>query len=384
MNARAGNRGRTALIAAVLVVALGGLALWWTQTFERKEVEIPLPPRGEAAFNPLYALKRALQIDGLQVHSRRRLALGTQALGATDTLLILGDQRSLPQRDAQRLLDWVHGGGHLVVELPAAGASERAQSQGPLLETLGVSVKPIPRECAQYRDAAKRDADASLMVCSDALILVEEDRDVAAHWHDNDYNADVLVRLPHGKGSVDVVASLDFLQGKGLENANAAALARQLLAPNYGRGSMHLVYQADVPPLWRIVLERGWMAWLPLLLALAGWLWWRMQRRGPLLPSPVPARRSLVEHVRASGEHVHRYGRGYLLHAALRELFEARLRRRDPYAASLQGEAQRHAIAARTGVPDTEVDAALRAPVPFVAADLRLRIAKLNKLRLRL
>ena len=30
-----------------------------------------------------------------------------------------------------------------------------------------------------------------------------------------------------------------------------------------------------MPPLWRLLLERGWMAWLPLALATLGWLWWR-------------------------------------------------------------------------------------------------------------
>src|SRR3546814_3831009 len=77
------------------------------------------------------------------------------------------------------------------------------------------------------------------------------------------------------------------------------------------------------------------MAWLPALLALAAWLWMRTQRFGPRLPSPEPARRALLEHVQASGEHLWRYGRASALYAAVREVFMARLRRRDPLAAAL-------------------------------------------------
>ena len=383
MSAR-GGRGWIALAVGLLVLAGGALLLLWlARNMERRVVEVPMPPRGEAAYNPLYALKRALQIDGVPVHSSRRLSLKARPPAPGDTLVLLGDQRALPPGEATALLDWVERGGHLVVELPAAGATGREAASGPLLEALGVAIKPVAHACARYREGGGKASD-ELSLCGDARIQVQEDREVAAHWHDDDYDADYLLRLPQGKGSVDVLVDLGFLNNRRLDTPAAAALARQLLAPNYGKGTVHLVYEADVPPWWRMVLERGWMAWVPLLLALLGWLAWRRQRRGPLRPSPPAGRRSLVEHVRASGEHLHRYGRGHLLHGALRQLFEARLRRRDPLAAALEGDAQRRAIAVRTGVPEAEVEAALRAPVPFVAADLRLRISRLNRLRLRL
>lgn len=384
MSAAGGRRDRRGLLLAVSAAMVAGLvAMWWLQSMERRDVEVPTPPRGEAAYNPLYALKQALRADGIAVQSRRRLAATTQALVPGDTLVLLGDLRALPRRDATALLAWIAAGGHLVAELPGARPLERSGDGGPLLQALGIEVKPVPHDCPAYRDASGG-TEPAVRLCGNARILVAGDRSVAAHWHDDDYDADVYARVPHGRGRVDLLVSLGFLQGGALRNANAAALARQVLAPGYGRGTVHLVYDAAMPPLWKLLLERAWTAWVPLLLALLGWLWWRTQRRGPLLPSPVPDRRALIEHVQASGEHVHRYGRGHLLHASLRALFDARLRRRDPYAASLEGQAQRAAIAARTGLTEADVDAALRAPIPFVAADLRLRIARLNRLKNRL
>ncbi len=382
---------RNLLLGAVAALAIAAITVWWLHTFERKDVEIPLPPRGEAAYNPLYALKRALQEDGVRVASHRRLSLRALSLEPRDTLWLLGDLRTLSLREAEELVAWIDRGGHLVAAAPSLGWREDARvDEGPLLRALGVSLaRSEDFECRNFRGSGVLKKDESwTSLCSRVRIAARDPGRVVTRWRDasraSTPQRDYLLRLSHGAGSLDLVTDLDFASNPQLEDPGAAALARQLLAPNYGRGTVHLIYDADMPPLWKLLLERAWMAWIPLLLAALGWLWWRTQRRGPLLPSPLPERRALIEHVQASGEHVHRYGRGHLLHASLRALFDARLRRRDPYAASLDGQAQRQAIAARTGLTEAEVEAALRAPVPFVAADLRLRIARLNRLRHRL
>ena len=177
---------------------------------------------------------------------------------------------------------------------------------------------------------------------------------------------------------------MDVPPDGGLRDGPHRALARQVLAPNYGLGTVHLVYAAQMPSLWRTVLLRGWMVWAPLLLALAAWLWMRMQRFGPLVPAPAAERRSLLEHVRASGEHLYRYGRGVMLYAAVRQAFLARLRRRDAVAAALSGEPQVAAIAERTGLPADRIRTALHAPASHDRQAFRDRIALLIHLRNRL
>src|SRR5690606_15900087 len=198
-------------------------------------------------------------------------------------------------------------------------------------------------------------------------------------WGDLD-NGYAYARLARGAGTVDVAADFHFLTNGPLEQPAFAALARQLLQPGWKRGTVHLVYAADMPPLWRLLLERAWMAWLPALLALAAWLWMRTRRFGPLRPSPEPGRRALLEHVQASGEHLWRYGRASALYAAVRDVFMARLRRRDPLAAALDGRAQAEAIARRTGATVADVETALQTPRPNDGADFRHRIARLLQL----
>src|SRR3546814_1389652 len=121
-------------------------------------------------------------------------------------------------------------------------------------------------------------------------------------WGDLDAGY-AYARLAHGAGTVDVVADFSFITNRSLENPGAAELARQLLQPGWKRGTVHLVYAANMPSLWRLLLEHAWMAWLPELLALAAWLWMRTQRFGPWLPSPEPVRRALLENEQRTEEH---------------------------------------------------------------------------------
>ena len=398
-------------VLAALVLGLG--VAWFLHTHERVEETIPLPPRGEAAYNPLYALRESLRAAGVPAESRRRLD-GERVLGPRDTVLMIGDPGTASPGEVQRLLDWVEAGGHLLVRTPPWTRRVREARSWGLLERLGVHPLGAPGQCASLhiegqpahvefcrgqrfelpgrtpelgwraavpapragrgRDAANDAVDPQMQAIMERLEQQRRATDQSL----------VYARLVHGAGRVDVLADFDFLENASLREVPHQMLARQILAPNWGHGTMHLVYAARVPPLWWLLLTRGWMAWGPLLLALAAWLWMRTQRFGPLLPSPALARRALLEHVRASGEHLVRYGRAPLLHDAVRAAFYDRLRRRDPLAAALEGEAGIEAIAARTGLPPREVRQALQAPTPDDAAAFRQRVARLIQMRHRL
>lgn len=366
-------------IGAAVLLAIGLIAAWWWHTYERVERTIDLPPRGEASYNPLYALKIALQAEGLRAESRQRLRLREIPPGPRDTVLILNDPRTLSQRDVVGLLDWVDGGGHLIVRVPPPDRGSAVARPGLLFAMLRLKVLPLPSDCMPL--LVPREPQ-HVEFCGGARFGMNG-VDPVLSWGDL-INGYVYVRLAHGAGRIDVLSDLDFLTNAKLKDGPHIALTRQLLQPNYGAGIVHLVYAASMPPLWRLLLDRAWMAMLPLLLALLAWLWMRMQRSGPRLPSPIGERRSLLEHVQASGEHLYRYGRAYALHAAALDAFLVRLRRRDPLAAALDGPAQASAIAERTGLSVAEVSSALQSPRPNDAADFRLRIARLVQMRNRL
>lgn len=400
---------RTVMLVLLGVVVLAGLTAWWLHTHERVERSIPMPRTGEARRNPLYALQVALQKDGIEVNARRRLQLlsggskeATVPLQARDTVVIYNDPRTLTRDEIDALLRWVSHGGHLVVRTPPMGLLA-TNSPVPLFAEL--QLMPMGRdasECEEVKGARAQpaaDGAATRTVASVAgddggyaggLLFCGARRftlvgaNPAHSWGDLK-NGYVFARLLRGSGSVDVLADLDFLGSDELEQPASFALARQLLQPNYREGTVHLVYAAEMPSLWATLIRHSWMAWAPLLLALALWLWRRMQRFGPQFSAPALERRSLLEHVTASGELAYRYGYAHLLYDAARNAFLARLRRRDPQAAALQGEPQLMLLSQRfPDVPANEIRDALLPPFADDPAAFRTRIATLIRLRNRL
>ena len=388
-----GKALRIVLIGALVVAVAGAGVAWFLHNYERVEKQIELPPRGEASYNPLYALKKSLQADGQQVESRQRLDLATHRLGQRDTLLVLSDPRVMTPVESRKLLEWVARGGHLLVRTPSTqGWQEKGNAA--LFDALGVLPREDSAECEPMQVEGQ---DHHVEFCDGSRFTFDGVEPELA-WGDLQAGY-VYARLAHGEGHVDVLADFDFLgnggdtddapvpgaaRAGGLRDGPHRALARQVLAPNYGHGTVHLVYAAQMPSLLRTLLARGWPVWLPLLLALLAWLWRRTQRFGPGLPSPVGERRSLLEHVRASGEHLFRYNKRALLYASVRKSFLARLRRRDPVAAALSGEAQASAIAERLGISAELVRAALQAPSPHDKPAFRNRISTLIQLRNRI
>lgn len=372
MNAR--GRNVALIVAGVLLVA--GLVAWWFHGMHRVTEWADLPVRGEATWNRLYPLQKALQASGRSAQSRRRLQMELTPLEARDTVVMLQDTLGLQADETYELLDWVKDGGHLVVALPEGDADlNRDSGQPTLTEILGV----LRREREEGDDCVRFSAPGASKpekaFCGSQRFDLSQGapvfglRDPAGGW--------VMARIAHGNGSVDVLSSLWFIQRNNIESPVSAWLAAQLLAPNDGHGTFHLIYEPGLPSLWLVIWRKGWMAWAPALLALVAWLWWRTQRSGPVLPGYVRERRSLIEHITASGELLWRFRRGNLLYQAVRTRFIAKLRRRDPVAASQPDVLQAEMIAAATGVSPTIVQRALQAPPIDDAHALRERIALL-------
>lgn len=372
---------RIALLVLLGLAIAGGLVAWWLHTYERVSERVDIPRTGEAASNPLFDLGVVLENDGRTVRHWRRLEPAAMALGPHDTVLYDGDLRRLPARVEAPLLDWLRGGGHLIVAAPPVDVVGDTFEPGvdehhvrvPLLDAMGVHARLDRARCNR--------APRGLPV---ELCMGRRFDAPGAKPRIGDGKGDLFARVAVGRGSADVVSSLGFLDEGSLRHHHNAEFAHQLIARGDRRGTVHLVHVSDMPSLWLTLLRHGWPVWLPLLLALAGWLWARMRRFGPQVPSPVAGRRSLLEHVAASGAHHWRYGRADALHLAMLDAFHARLRRRDPQAAALQGHVQVQRLVERTGLPEAQVVDALTPPDPRDRKALVARIATLVRMRNRL
>ena len=370
------RHGLIALLAVAVLAALAAGYAWWQHNYERTEEWVDLPRTGEARRNPLYVLKLALIADGVKARARARLQLDGVTLGPRDTVLLYNDPRTLTAKDSAALLEWVERGGHLLLRTPPPGPLDLEQPL-PVLEAFGV----YPRSDQLCAGLDVQGEDPHVEFCRGRRLDVEDLESTASlHWGEPDIGY-VFVRVPHGRGTLDVLSDFDFLDNDSLKDGPHIALTRQLLDPNYRAGTVHLIYEARMPSFWMTLARDHWRIWLPLLLALLAWLWRRSQRFGPLLASPAVERRSLLEHVTASGEHVYRYGYAHLLHEAARKAFLARLRRRDPQAAALDGDAQAAMLSERFGLSPGEIRDALSTPIARDHAAFRSRIALLMRMR---
>ncbi|MFT3808059.1 DUF4350 domain-containing protein [Arenimonas sp.] len=369
------KRGTVAIIAVGIALVVAAGIAGFLHFFKQVEMEVRLPPRGEAAYNPLYALKKTLQARGLEVQTQAWLDLDAMKPAPGDTLVLYTQPESVTQAQADALLAWIEAGGHLVMPSP-----QTAEAGGPLAEAFALyAIEDEERDC-DYVASGMKDR-GNLSFCRPRFASDLDEVSYGSGDEDAGYR---FARFDWGAGVVSVISDLDFLDNQWLESRPARDMAFSLLAPRLDQGRMLLVYSAESPSLGKLILMYGWMIVLPLMLALFAWLTMRAQRFGPLQPAPEARRRALLEHVRAAGEFAWRRHRSVALHAAVLQLLRKRLALRDPLIAALDGDAQVDALSQRLGIDAGRIRQALR-PVGLNRPDAFLQsISTLIDMRNRL
>jgi hypothetical protein len=359
------------LLVAVLVLLCAGLLVGvFLATFQRRDVVEPTPPRGAAQTNPFFALEQVLRNVGEPAASLTTLDPAQVPLQPGDTVLVGADAGRIDAETAARLASWVRQGGHLLL---APGAGARA----PVFAALGLlDPRPAGFACSRLGDAPKA---ASL--CGPRFRLkpaAAQAADAAIGNADDGY---LFARVAIGRGHVSLLASFMPLERLQLKQVEAQRFAWRLLAPNRGRGQIYLVYALDGQPFLKLLATQGWPALLALALLLAAWMAMRGARFGPLMPAPAPHRRALLEHVQAAGEFLYRRDGGRSLHQLACQAVLARLRRRDPASARLNGEALYERLAERGGLDTAQVAQAFQSPANAQA--FRASLITLTRLRSR-
>ncbi len=349
---------RNWIVALLMLVPLAAIVVWWFTSFEHVQREFDAPLRGEARYNPLYALKKALQARGFEVASRANLNLPAMNLKPGDTLVLGANVRTLADAQAQEIVEWVEDGGHLIFALP--DSKGRA---GALLDTLGLTLAHASR-CHGWsgeESKGKEDKDAQWHCFFAGFKLKQgEAKDFDVLWGKPDEGY-VFGQRTREDGTFAVAGDLIFLHNTELKLPGNTELAWQMLAPALvDKGKVHLVYAADVPPLYVLLVRYGWPALLPALCALLAWIWARAQRFGPPLPLATPHRRALLEHVQAAGDFIFRRGAPSALYAPVQRRFFERLRRDHPAIAALDGTALVDALAKESGRSAAAVRLALQ------------------------
>jgi len=314
-------KGRVWVPVALLALAALG-AWWWFTNFERVPGKRWVGPSGEARRNPFLAAERLAVRMGMAGTSQLRALPELDALKPGGVLIVPNRRQALDAPRVQRLVQWVHAGGHLIAEAELPGVAD------PLFDAFSVR-----REAAQ--DAATKPLRAgNLLVSFHGATrlkpeLAEEPRLQVG---------DKLFSYRRGKGVATLATSLNFARN-GLIGQHDHAAFFWALASATPAQTLHVFFRPERLSLWGFLKANA----LPALAAAGAllllWLWRIMPRFGPVAPDLPPARRRLLDHLRASGRYYWAQGLRSRLAVAARDAALRRLARAQPdFGASSQKE----------------------------------------------
>jgi hypothetical protein len=383
---------RNSLATVLILLALGAIGLWIANNTHWEDVNERTPPKGEAATNPFYSAQHLAEMLGARTRLRHEIV----TLPPTQAVMVITfwNWGLIPER-SHRIEQWVRDGGRLVVsggvimdetfdkwtgvkqvELPREkDPVSRLATCAPLTQRL--TVDPAPTGVSPASSSAEHFNICQLLWPQELVTT----RKFSWRLRDRDGHTKAL-RIPIGRGSVTLINGLVFgnpalLCGEsGLLFTAATQLRRgddvEFLTDGNGGSLLALLWGYG----WPVIVLAG------LLIVL--WLWRSGVRFGPLVAAADPARRSLAEQIRGTGQFIVRFGGGKALYDATARALNEAASRRVPRYERLNGEERIAALASLTGLGPAELSAALDDPAARRPKEIRKTIAFLEAARRRI
>jgi hypothetical protein len=345
-------------IGWLVILGLGvALFSWVARNTYWTHIQVPMPPKGEAATNPFYILERFSQALGARTRWNRGISLPP----SNGVVFISNWNWELSNERRQRIEHWVESGGRLVVdESLLKGTDSFEQWSGIGQQTRKPAkrgpLELLPSELCYTLDEEGGAGDTYSICGMDAtrFLTVHRKIDWALRRQDSGLQA---VRVRVGRGSVTVLNGTPFVQ-RGLfadDNGMLFVAATQLR-----RGDeIHFASESTQASLLQLAWQLGWPVICLTGIGLALAIWRSSVRFGPLAAPTQTARRSLAEQIRGTGQFTMRIGSAGALHAAAaRALNEAAARHINAYE-HLPGTERMRALAQVTGFEPDSLAAAL-------------------------
>lgn len=342
----------------VIALAIAAAVGWVVHDTRWVEITVDEEMRGAAATDDVYTLRRLLAANGTTLETRTSL----EPLPPTDATLVLASSfwNIFPGR-SERLQAWVRAGGHLVIDgmsqtrelrwLPVSFTAPNPKKGASAPDDVVGVTLPAKRAASDNDDAAhpfdhpfNGGKYARRETCDDftepvgtpqlayepgrtfrGCMLVQSLRALPPAqpvWSLVGSRKSLLaMRVPYGLGSVTGVSFRVVTDNRGLLQSDNGLIASAIMQARPGR-TVWLVQDEsrEALPLWMWHEART-----PTLLIIAAILlalWRLLPRFGPRQAVLPPARRSMGEQVRGTGQFI-AAAEPRALHAAARQAFEA-------------------------------------------------------------
>lgn len=343
---------RVPLALLITIVLLIGGGVWLYLSFERVTESETVGYQGEARRNQLLAAMRLVERMGMKTQEVRGLA-DLDQLAPGGTLILARHRAALLQPQADRVLSWVSDGGYLIVE------AEEYHNKDPLLDAFQLirrelRVRPSPRPS----EIKLPGAAAVLRVrFENRQDLIDVGRRAAGTVQD-DWSV-LLLNYTHGRGRITVVNGFSFMNNATIGRNDHAEFVWQLVRSNPSAPEVAVAAWIEMPSLLAWLREHAWQALVTGGALLGLWLWRVIPRLGPLKPDPLPQRRRLLDHLRASGLFHWKAGAAGRLTAAAREVCLRKIARTHPGVIELPAAERIERFAALTQLPPRDLGLAL-------------------------
>jgi hypothetical protein len=368
------------VFTAIAVLGIGLLIFWIARNTYWEEVEVPMPAKGEARTNSLYAAERLVAQLGATAHPQRNLG----ELPDPKAIIYLSywNWDLIPSR-RERLEDWVEKGGRLVADRSLIGGDRALEQWSGIVRT------ELEFETAEALDDEDHCTDlqvagegrANYKVCGvDGRSRLTTSRDAA--WVLSDSHGIQAVRIAIGRGSITLLNAKPF-DNERLFKGDDGVLFVTAMGLEHG-DQVYFLSEEKTASLLALMWTHGAPVVVLLLGALALALWRGSPRFGPAAGVTDSARRSLAEQIVGTGRFTLRFGGGRALHAAaVRALRETAERHLSGY--RRLGTEERMALLARnTGMDQEALTGAINHAGPRGSRELRKVIAWLEMARRRI
>lgn len=299
------NRQTLIIIVAGILIAIA--TVWWFQrTFEYRTQEQEVGFEGEARRNVYLAAERFLQKYNMTVKSIPTVLDMKRMPSPDDVLFIPTARYDLSPEKIQELLSWVEQGGHLIARARRMG-STIAGPKDELFNALGVQTyvksgnKPVVSDKSGVIDVHVNPGVEDKKVEFNMNRWMKDTGKHELSWSVTGANGSQLLEYSIGKGYVTLLSDIRFLTNSHIADNDHAAFVYTLVHLDNRNRNIWIVRNGNMPSLLRIMSEKLTASLVASGVFILFWLWNITRRFGPVRSGEVTVRRSLREHITATG-----------------------------------------------------------------------------------
>jgi hypothetical protein len=353
-------RTRILVIGGLCVLAAIG-AVWLYLNFELVPYRERVGPSSEVRLRPYLAAQRFAERMDVRASEVRSLP-ELDSLTPGGALLMPARRQALESRRLSQIVAWVDRGGHLIVEAEFAGVPD------PLLDLLAVrrsAIEPGANKPLLIDVGEGRRLAVSLPLRMGLQPQQAGERLLYAGPAD----APQLVSYRRASGFVTVATSVQFAQNRLIGENDHAEFLWHLLNLNRSTPTLQVFNSPQRLSLWGFLKDHAAEALGAGIALLVLWLWRIAPRFGPVAPDAPPARRRLLDHLRASGRYYWASGLRARLVVAARDAALRRLARAQPDFPGAPQAEKVSRLALLMGISPEEASHFLSAAGPMRGAD---------------